>query len=187
MLSSKAIVTKYTSGKKVSNGEFDFTLDKNQKDEQDIAEEIRKAVREKLARRTVLFAPRDRSASVDSDDLTSFKAQFAQECVATKMAMSKEHFLEVHQSPNRNGAVDGTTAPLYRAPSMSTSSFATRKHSFALSLTGVVNHNGKFIYMATGYSDSRHDSAAYKVLACSGSVNGFSLAPLSSLAMQRMP
>ena len=53
---------------------FNFSLAKNQKDAQDLAEETRKAVRESLAERVALFAPRERSSSIEPDDLNSFEA-----------------------------------------------------------------------------------------------------------------
>ncbi|KAK3844267.1 MAG: hypothetical protein J3R72DRAFT_505063 [Linnemannia gamsii] len=53
---------------------FNFTLAKNQKDAQDLAEEIRKAVHEKLTERAALFAPRERSFSIEPDDFNSFMA-----------------------------------------------------------------------------------------------------------------
>lgn len=66
---------------------FNFNLEKNQKDAQDLAEEIRKAVREKLAMREALFRPRERerSSSIDSDDYSLFKATFGAESLAVKV------------------------------------------------------------------------------------------------------
>ncbi|KAF9551131.1 hypothetical protein EC957_010017 [Mortierella hygrophila] len=125
MITYQAIVNRYASGKKVTNGEAwslipyawsqvktstirhcfshhegsskgdsrqpggeigryagaatrvstrDGHMFKNQKDAQDLPEEIRKAVCERLAERAALLAPREWSPSIEPDDLNSFEA-----------------------------------------------------------------------------------------------------------------
>jgi len=60
------------------------------------------------------------------------------------------------------GAVDGTMIPVHRAPSFGRDSFATRKSNFAVGATGICDHRGVFTFFSTGYTGTRHDSAAYK-------------------------
>ncbi|KAI1288932.1 hypothetical protein EDD11_009532, partial [Mortierella claussenii] len=54
---------------------FNFYHEMNQRDAQDLAEEIKKTVHERLATGEALFTPRERSASMDSADYSLFKAR----------------------------------------------------------------------------------------------------------------
>jgi len=60
------------------------------------------------------------------------------------------------------GAIDGTTIPVYRAPTLDRHVWVTRSSEFAIGATGVCDHQGAFIFFSTGYPGSRHDSAAFK-------------------------
>lgn len=60
------------------------------------------------------------------------------------------------------GAVDGTMIPIFRAPTLSRDTFATRKSNFAMGATGVADHRSMFTFFYTGYVGTKHDSSAYK-------------------------
>ncbi|KAF8942146.1 hypothetical protein BGZ47_006777 [Haplosporangium gracile] len=57
-----------------------FFLDKNQKDAQDTAEEIKQKVRNKITKR---YGPRNRSSSVEPDAVQSFKSKYEGESLTT--------------------------------------------------------------------------------------------------------
>ncbi|KAG0346695.1 hypothetical protein BGZ54_005125, partial [Gamsiella multidivaricata] len=57
-----------------------FSLDKNQKDAQDIAEEIKQKVRNKIVKR---YGSRDRNSSIERDTVESFKSKHGEEDVAS--------------------------------------------------------------------------------------------------------
>ncbi|KAG0351570.1 hypothetical protein BGX24_007817, partial [Mortierella sp. AD032] len=57
-----------------------FSLDKSQKDAQDTAEEIKKKVLDKIAKR---YGSRDRSSSIERDTIEMFKFKHGGEPVAT--------------------------------------------------------------------------------------------------------
>jgi len=59
-----------------------FSLDKNQKDAQDMAEEIKQRVRNKIVKR---YGSRDRSSSLEPDAVESFKSDYKGERLATMM------------------------------------------------------------------------------------------------------
>lgn len=66
--------------------EFKFGLDNNQREESDIGEELKEAVRKELAVRDALFArqyEKERSSSVETDDIKSFKDKFPDNPLAT--------------------------------------------------------------------------------------------------------
>ncbi|KAG0196562.1 hypothetical protein BGX33_001524 [Mortierella sp. NVP41] len=69
------LIASVTDGDKIQ-----FSLDKNQKDAQDVAEEIRQAVRNKIAKR---YGPRDRSSSIERDAVESFKSKNEGNSLAT--------------------------------------------------------------------------------------------------------
>jgi hypothetical protein len=79
-----------------------------------------------------------------------------EEKVVVKQSLGKGNFRDVV------GVVDGTMIEIYRAPEFGRDTFATRKSNFAMGATGVCDHRGVFIFFTTGYTGSRHDSAAYK-------------------------
>jgi len=62
--------------------EIRFSLDKNQKDAQDMAEEIKQKVLSKIAKR---YGSRDRSSSMERDAVESFKSKQGGETVATML------------------------------------------------------------------------------------------------------
>ena len=65
----------------VMDGErIQFSLDKNQMDAQDIAEEIKQKVRDKITKK---YGPRDRSFSIEPDAVESFKSMYEGERFAT--------------------------------------------------------------------------------------------------------
>jgi hypothetical protein len=57
-----------------------FSLDKNQKDAQDMAEEIKHRMRNKIAKR---YGSRDRSSSIEPDAVESFKFKHGEEPIAS--------------------------------------------------------------------------------------------------------
>jgi hypothetical protein len=59
-----------------------FSLDKNQKDAQDMAEEIKQKVRNKIAKR---YSSRERSSSIEHDAVQSFVSKHGEEPVATML------------------------------------------------------------------------------------------------------
>ena len=59
-----------------------FSLDKNQKDAQDMAEEIKQKVRNKIAKR---YGPRDRNSSIEHDAVESFKSKYQGQSLATML------------------------------------------------------------------------------------------------------
>lgn len=73
-----------------------------------------------------------------------------------KRALGKGRF------PDVIGAVDGTSIPIYQAPTRNRDALATRKGNYALGATAVCDHRGVFTFIHTGYVGSRHDAAAYK-------------------------
>jgi len=74
-----------------------FSLDKNQKDAQDMAEEIKQKVRNKIAKR---YGSRDRSSSIESDAVELFKSSYEGERLATMMV----EFLEGKDASHRKVA-----------------------------------------------------------------------------------
>ncbi|KAH7042886.1 hypothetical protein BKA57DRAFT_495497 [Linnemannia elongata] len=63
-----------------------FFLDKNQKDAQDMAEEIKQKVRNKVAKR---YSSRDRSSSIERDAVQSFMSKHGEEPVASMLVKQK--------------------------------------------------------------------------------------------------
>ncbi|KAG0364057.1 hypothetical protein BGX24_004792 [Mortierella sp. AD032] len=74
-----------------------FSLDKNQRDAQDMAEEIRQKVRNKVAKR---YGMRDRSSSIERDTVESFKSKHGEEPVATMLV----EMLEGEDASDRKAA-----------------------------------------------------------------------------------
>lgn len=64
--------------------------------------------------------------------------------------------------PDVIGAIDGTTLPFYRAPSLDKDSWITRNGEFAMGATAICDDRSVFIYFGTGYPGSCHDSSAFK-------------------------
>jgi len=65
-----------------------FSLDKNQKDAQDMAEEIKQRVHNKINKR---YGPRDRSSSIEQDAVESFKSMYQGQSLAkTVVEMLKD-------------------------------------------------------------------------------------------------
>ena len=56
------------------------SLDKNQKDAQDMIEEFKQKMRDKITKK---YGPRDRSSSIESDAVESFKSKYEGERFAT--------------------------------------------------------------------------------------------------------
>lgn len=75
----------------------------------------------------------------------------------------KEWFRKVKGFPQTIGAVDGVHFPLESAPSLSTKEWNTRKCVYAMGCTAVCDHQGRFIYVSTGYIGSMNDSQAYSM------------------------
>lgn len=63
--------------------------------------------------------------------------------------------------PNCIGVVDGVHFPFESAPAYDTISWNTRKCVYAMGCTAVCDHQGRFLYVSTGYVGSLNDSPAY--------------------------
>ncbi|KAH7032004.1 hypothetical protein BKA57DRAFT_510912 [Linnemannia elongata] len=65
-----------------------FSLDTNQKYAQDMAEEIKQKVRNKISKR---YGPRDKSSSIEQDSVESFKSMYQGQSLAiTVVKMLKD-------------------------------------------------------------------------------------------------
>ncbi|OAQ22243.1 hypothetical protein K457DRAFT_16901 [Linnemannia elongata AG-77] len=71
------LVASVTDGDKIQ-----FSLDKNQKDEQDMAEEIKQKVRNKITKR---YSSRERSSSLEADAVKLFKSKYEGDRLATEV------------------------------------------------------------------------------------------------------
>lgn len=64
--------------------------------------------------------------------------------------------------PNMIGAVDGVLIPFDIAPQLETKTWNTRKCRYAMGVTAVCDHLGRFTFISTSYAGSMHDSVAYR-------------------------
>ena len=75
-----------------------------------------------------------------------------------------QEFFNISRFPQVLGALDGSHIPI-KAPKDDPNEYVNRKSFHSIVLQGVVDANGKFLHVSTGYAGSIHDARVLRMSA----------------------